>query len=178
MFPKLSNELLGTQMLAAIAIEFHNNLTGMNELPYINDALELKTVLRQLRLLRRSEKLKTKRKYILTKADRILIHIKTDGKCHICGQDVSVDKFEADHVKSHSKGGQSIIDNFLATCRTCNNYRWDYLPDEIKWVLKLGVWTRKQIEDDTTLGQEIAKTFVQYENKRENRRRIPRKGNG
>lgn len=146
----------------------------MNELPFISDAIEFKILLQQLRLLRRSEKIKAKRKYIISKADRILIHLKTDGKCHICGQDVSVDKFEADHVKSHSKGGQNIIDNFLATCRTCNNYRWDYLPDEIKWVLKLGIWSRKQIEDNTSLGQDIAKAFILYENRREKSRRTPR----
>ena len=146
----------------------------MNELPYINDPIELKDILKELRLTRRKGKIKEKRKYILSKTERKAIHEKTNGKCHVCGQDVPIDKFEADHVKSHSKGGQNNIDNFLATCRTCNNYRWDYLPDEIRWILKIGIWTRKQIEDNTTLGQEIARAFIGHETRREKRRKIPR----
>jgi hypothetical protein len=147
----------------------------MNELPFVNDADKFKDVLLGLRLYRRENKIKTKRKYRLTKSDRKTIHEKTDGKCHICGQVVPVEKFEADHVKAHATGGHSYLDNFLPTCKTCNNYRWDYSPDEIKWILKLGIWARKQIENNTGLGRQMAKTFIGYEHNREKRRREPRK---
>jgi 5-methylcytosine-specific restriction endonuclease McrA len=147
----------------------------MKELDFVSDPTELRKVLHELRLSRRKAKLKLKRKSTLTKSDRIKIHSKTDGKCHVCGEEVSVEKFEADHVKSHSSGGQGYVDNFLAACKTCNNYRWDYLPDEIKWVLKLGIWSRKQIEDGSPLGISIAKQFIKYEHRREDRRKISRK---
>lgn len=146
----------------------------MNELPFIIDTVQFRNMLIGLRLNRRTNRIRVKRRYVLTKSDRKIIHAKTDGKCHVCGHDVSVDKFEADHVKSHSKGGLGYLDNFLATCRTCNNYRWDYQPDEIRWILKLGIWSRKQIENNTPLGQDIAKAFMGYEGRREKRRKTPR----
>src|SRR5882672_9971953 len=105
----------------------------MNELPFIRDSAKLQTELNRLKIQRNTAKTKSKRTYTLTKADRKYIHGKTDGKCHICGDLVPLDSFEADHVKSHSKGVEHLLDNFLPTCKTCNNYRWDYLPAEIKW---------------------------------------------
>ena len=66
------------------------------------------------------------------------------GKCHICGQELLVDKFEADQVKSHSSGGSSIVDNYLPAYKTCNNYRWHYLSEELQWILILGVQLRFQ----------------------------------
>jgi hypothetical protein len=78
------------------------------------------------------------------------------------------------HVKAHSSGGENIADNFLPACRLCNNYRWHYDADEIKWILKLGVWTRWQILHNTVSGKLIAEGFIKKENAREKRRRYPR----
>src|SRR5438552_3130409 len=100
----------------------------MNELPYINSSTIFQQELIRIASLRQTGKLKQKRRYALTKEERKIIHAKTSGKCHVCGQDVTVENFEADHVKSFSSGGTNITDNFLPACRTCNNYRWDYLP--------------------------------------------------
>jgi hypothetical protein len=74
--------------------------------------------------------------------------------------------FEADHVKSHIGGGDNRIDNYLPSCQTCNNYRWHYLPEEIQWILKIGVWAKTQIETNTVIGKNIADRFMNYEARR------------
>jgi len=74
-------------------------------------------------------------------------------------------------VLAHSGGGGSEADNYLAAHTLCNNYRWDYLPEEFQVILKLGVWARTQIEKNTSLGQQLASAFVAYEKVRRGRRR-------
>ena len=146
----------------------------MQELPFINNPVVLQKELKKIRTERKATKVKRQRNYILSKPDRALIHAKTDGKCHICGLELEVNKYEADHIKSHSKVGTDTIENFLPACKTCNNYRWDYLPAEMQWILKLGVWARTEIENNTSIGLLIAKDFTSHENRREKRRSKPR----
>ena len=95
---------------------------------------------------------------------------KTGGRCHICGGEIS-DKWQADHVRPHSAGGTHSVDNYLPAHKTCNNYRWDYLPEEFQLILKLGVWARTQIEKDSPAGRNICEKFAQYEKRREARRK-------
>lgn len=96
---------------------------------------------------------------------------KTDGRCHVCGGEIASGKWEADHVLAHSGGGQHGPDNFLPAHRLCNNYRWDYLPQEFQVILKLGVWARTQLEDYTRVGRAIAPAFVAHEQHRATRRK-------
>lgn len=149
----------------------------MNELPYIDDPIKFQEELTRIASLRKSSKTKMKRLYALTKQQRQIIHDKTDGRCHVCGREVSVAEFEADHVKTHSSGGTNVTNNFLPACRTCNNYRWHYLPDEFQWILKLGIWARTEIAKDTRLGNLMAAAFMKRETGREKRRRKPRINN-
>lgn len=146
----------------------------MNELPFIKTPAAFQHALRTLAESRKKGKTKAKRKIRLTKEDRHIIYLKTGGKCHVCGRDLPVDKFEADHVKSHSSGGTSLADNFLPSCSTCNNYRWHYLPEEFQWILKLGVWARTEIARGTAIGNQMNQAFVRKEMVREARRKEPR----
>ena len=146
----------------------------MNELPFIDNVEVLKKEINRLIKERESKKSKALRTYALTKKDRYLIWDKTDGHCHICGREVDKDGYEADHVKNHSGGGSDLAENFLAACRTCNNYRWHYSPEEIQWILKLGVWAKTQIDHNNGIGKKIAEGFIKYEVSRENRRKKPR----
>lgn len=146
----------------------------MEEIPFIDNPEQFRKELKKIHNLRKSGKSKVKRKYRLTKQDRVAIHAKTSGKCHVCGRDVSVEGFEADHVHSHSSGGSNKVDNFLPSCKTCNNYRWHYLPDEFQWILKLGVWAKTEVINDTTIGKLLAEKFIKHEVVREGRRRKPR----
>jgi hypothetical protein len=135
---------------------------------------QLTSLLRALRVERRSRKAALKglgrRRRPLSAAERGRILDKTAGRCHICGGMVD-ERWQADHVLAHSGGGAAEADNYLAAHTLCNNYRWDYLPEEFQLILKLGVWARTQVERNTSLGEQIASAFVAYEKARRKRRR-------
>src|SRR3954468_9286430 len=137
-------------------------------------AEQLISRLRALRAERRARKIVQRqllrRRRPLSRVERERIRAKTAGRCHICGGIVD-EKWQADHVLAHSGGGGSEADNYLAAHTLCNNYRWDYLPEEFQVILKLGVWARTQIERNTPLGQQLASAFVAYEKGRRKRRR-------
>lgn len=120
-------------------------------------------LLTSLKIIRRREKVKDIKRSGFTKNQRELILAKTDSHCHICGIELSIDNFQADHVKPHSAGGNHAENNYLASCATCNNYRWHYSSEEIQVILKLGVWVKTKIVNDPVLGLEIANEFVKYE---------------
>ena len=89
----------------------------------------------------RREKEKSKRKtkgpkrLSLKPDERKFILSKTKSRCHICGGLVG-NRWQADHVLAHSAGGNHSPDNYLAAHPVCNNYRWDYLPEEVELILK------------------------------------------
>ncbi len=115
---------------------------------------------------RKKSKLKSPRPGRLTKEQRRTIHSKTNGRCHFCGIKVDVDEFQSDHVVCHTIGGNHKEDNYLPSCFTCNNYRWHYLPRELQIILKLGVWAKTQIENQTVVGINIAEKFSTKEKSR------------
>ncbi len=98
------------------------------------------------------------------------VGIDTDSRCHICGGRILA-RWQADHVMAHSSGGRHAVENYLPAHKLCNNYRWDYSPEEFQWILKLGVWARTQIERDTHIGAIVRDTFYEYERRRDQRRR-------
>src|SRR3712207_8439206 len=51
---------------------------------------------------------------------------------------------------AHSSGGAHSADNYLPAHTLCNNYRWDYSPEEFQLVLKIGVWARTRSEEHTS----------------------------
>lgn len=146
----------------------------MAELPFIQDPVVFSNHLKSLKAHRGANKNKLARKYSLSKSDKIAILEKTNYKCHICGDTVAVNAFEADHIQAHSSAVNNKLDNFLPACRLCNNYRWHCDPEEIKWILKLGIWLRGEIRKSTPLGKAAAEKFVQYEVRREGRRKDSR----
>lgn len=137
---------------------------------YLTKSSLLQKRIYNLHLRRKKSKLKAPRAVRLTAEQRKIIHLKTNGRCHICGITVSLEKFQADHVVSHTRGGAHKEDNYLASCDVCNNYRWHYLPRELQIILKLGVWARTEIEHQTVIGIEISNKFTMKENGRINRK--------
>ena len=99
----------------------------------------------------------------LNAAQRADIFLKTNGRCHICGGGITTASWDADHVLSHSDGGAHSIENYLPAHSLCNNYRWDYSAEEFQWILKIGVWTRLQMEKGSLLGAAIARRFHSHE---------------
>ena len=92
-----------------------------------------------------------------------MVLAKTDGRCHICGVVLESTNFQADHVHSHSAGGNHAENNYLAACFTCNNYRWHYSSEEIQIILKLGAWFKTKITSDSINGGELPNQFVKHE---------------
>lgn len=124
-----------------------------------------------LRARRKSQKKATGRpgRRSLTKAERVKVFAFTDGKCHVCGGDID-GEWQADHIRAHSTGGTHALDNYLPAHGGCNNYRWDYLPEEIRLILKLGVWAKTQVVRGTRVGQKIEDKYMDYESARITRR--------
>ena len=120
-------------------------------------------LINNLKANRKKNKVKPTKRSTLTKKQRETVLSKTDGHCHICGLVLSVNDFQADHVKAHSMGGMHTENNYLPSCSTCNNYRWHYSSEEIQVILKLGVWAKTKIINDAVFGLEIANQFVKYE---------------
>lgn len=133
---------------------------------FLTDPVLLQKRIFNLQLKRRKSKLGKPRIKRLSKNQRELIHAKTNGRCHFCGLKVPVDKFQADHVVSHIRGGRHSEENYLPSCFTCNNYRWHYLPRELQIILKMGVWARTEVENKTKIGVEIAIKFSKKEKSR------------
>jgi 5-methylcytosine-specific restriction endonuclease McrA len=133
---------------------------------------DLRALLTDLRSQRRLGKRDSigKPRTSLTAAERLQVFAKTSGRCHICGGKVGDERWQADHVMAHSAGGTHDVDNYLPAHATCNNYRWDYLPEEFQFILKLGVWARTQIERGTTVGNDVASAFAGHEARRIKRR--------
>ena len=109
------------------------------------------------------------RRRTLRPSEREIVLQKTGRRCHICGGETITD-WQADHVLAHSGGGLHSVENYLPAHTLCNNYRWDYEPEEFQWVLKIGVWARKQMEGSSALGSEMLRRFAAYENHRIGRR--------
>ncbi len=104
--------------------------------------------------------------------ERAAILAKTGGRCHICGGLIAEDSdWEADHILRRCVGGDNQSDNYLPAHGLCNTYRWDHLPEEVQWVLKIGVWARKRMEGNSDMGRKMLHLFFQNEKRRERRRR-------
>jgi len=104
-------------------------------------------------------------------SERPKILAKTGGQCHVYGGPIEGNQWDADHISAHSLGGKPLLDNFLPADSICNGCRWFFQPEEIQWILKLGVWLRKQIEDETKLGMQAAQAFCKQDYVRELRRK-------
>ena len=107
--------------------------------------LHLKRLRAQREERKAASKLPDRKRSALSSDEREAVLRKTDGRCHVCGGLIE-GLWQADHVLAHSGGGDHSVDNYLPAHRTCNNYRWDYLPDEFQEILRMGVWLRTQIE--------------------------------
>src|ERR1700733_6144406 len=128
----------------------------------MNPPPDLRVHLTELRAQRRLGKCNSIRqpRTTLTAAERQRILAKTSGRCHICGGKIHGGTWQADDVIAHSAGGRHAVDNYLPAYSTCNNCRWDYLPKEFQYILKLGVWARTQIERGTIVGNDVARAFA------------------
>ncbi|MGI9558970.1 MAG: HNH endonuclease family protein [Thermodesulfobacteriota bacterium] len=52
--------------------------------------------------------------------ERYVVWIRGNKKCAECEKELAFDKVEADHIKPHSQGGKTILQNACALCKSCN----------------------------------------------------------
>ena len=138
------------------------------EMPFINKKEILSAELRRLSKFRKDEKKKAKSRRF-KKSEKEEIYNKTNGVCHICGIKLSPNKF--------SISESTTIDNesFLPACKTCKRIHDNYLPEEIKWILKIGLWAKTQIEYETEIGNMVSNELTEIAKYGESKRKNPRK---
>ncbi|MCI0442328.1 HNH endonuclease [bacterium] len=51
---------------------------------------------------------------------RIIWNSSTERKCRKCGKPITWNDFTVDHIKPHSKGGRTKLDNAAIMHRSCN----------------------------------------------------------
>lgn len=103
------------------------------------------------------------RRLSLTCEQRATVLAKTDARCHLCGGEITENKFAADHVLSHAAGGEHKLENYLPAHGLCNGARWFYSDEEFQWILRMGIWARKQMEDQTLIGIKMGPIFLEHE---------------
>lgn len=69
---------------------------------------------------------------LLERVNRATLYDLYDGKCGICGQQVSIRKFTLDHVIPLSRGGVHAYINVQPAHAHCNRWKADKLPEEIE----------------------------------------------
>jgi hypothetical protein len=142
-----------------------------NDLPYIEKKEFLSAELRRLNELRSEKKNEKKKSKTLKKSEKEEVFKKTKGLCHICGIDLQEEKFSI----TNSFGKETSFETSLPACQSCKRIYDNYLPSEIKWILKIGLWAKTQIEYETEIGKDIAIEIVEQEKDREKRRKRQRK---
>jgi len=146
-------------------------MKNKKDLPYIDNVDFMSAELRRLNNLRSEiKKRKTKTKN-LKKSEKEEVFAKTNGTCHICGCDLEKDKFSI----TSSFGKENSVENSLPACQSCKRIYDNYLPSEIKWILKIGLWAKTQIEYETEIGKNIATEIIEQEKEGERRRKTKRK---
>jgi hypothetical protein len=133
-------------------------------------ALHLKRLRAQRDELKAASRSLDRKRSALSSEERDAVLRKTDSRCHVCGGLIE-GPWQADHVLAHSGRGAHSVDNYLPAHRTCNNYRWDYLPDEFQEILRMGVWLRTQVETQTPVGRSAGESFIDHEKRRLGRRK-------
>lgn len=73
--------------------------------------------------------LKTKRRPF-TQKERLDIYVRDKGRCGICGEFVSPEKYTVDHIIPLSRGGTYEYGNLQCTCRRCSLMKADALPED------------------------------------------------
>jgi 5-methylcytosine-specific restriction endonuclease McrA len=100
----------------------------------------------------------TVRRRSLSAQERSVIFQKTGGLCHICAGELDL-RWTADHIKPLAKGGENSLDNFLPACSPCNRLKWHRSPEAIRFIMQLGTYANREIEQDTVLGKQLDVLF-------------------
>lgn len=68
-------------------------------------------------------------------ASRLRILIRDKHRCQYCGKRGTQFDLTLDHLIPRSRGGQSVPENLVASCKECNQRKSDRTPDEARMPL-------------------------------------------
>ena len=75
------------------------------------------------------------------------LFLRSNGKCHICNEQISIDNFHADHIIPFASGGKTNLDNGQALCPKCNLEKSSLLKLDFSSRLPAG-WTLRTWQDE------------------------------
>ena len=67
----------------------------------------------------------------ISKKERELILKKTNGRCAYCGEPLCRG-FNIDHIAPFQYSRDDSFDNLMASCRSCNNYKWSWSLEQFR----------------------------------------------
>ncbi|WP_298023587.1 HNH endonuclease [uncultured Dysosmobacter sp.] len=78
-----------------------------------------------------------------TSAEREAVYQKTGGRCAYCGQEITRQEMQLDHVKpvklyEELDGGAGLndLENILPACRSCNHYKHTFTLEKFRAALE------------------------------------------
>jgi len=100
-----------------------------------------------------------------TAKERLLIYQKTNGKCLYCMAVLSLETMHCDHLYPVCKGGNSLVINFVPSCKSCNLRKSSKLVTEeakTRTVYQTKVVIKKEIvkSDDWKIYAEVWKAIA------------------
>ena len=95
------------------------------------------------------------------------------GVCHVCGDKLG-SGWQADHVVPIKLGGHHGAKNFLPICAECNRLRWSYSPKVLRLIIRMGVYAKHEIRQDTVLGRQLVELAARRISHTRHRRRRAR----
>lgn len=59
----------------------------------------------------------------IPKEERKAVYEKYNGHCAYCGEEIAYEKMQVDHLIPLHKGGADNLQNYMPSCRKCNQYK-------------------------------------------------------
>lgn len=72
----------------------------------------------------------------LTKAERQAVYEKYNGHCSYCGNEITIKQMQVDHLWPISNNGIDSMENWMPSCRKCNNYKTGNPPYSFRKMLE------------------------------------------
>lgn len=94
-----------------------------------------------------------KKRKTYSREERKIIYNKSNGRCELCGQRLSLENMTLDHIIPLSMGGKDDMENLQATCLACNQFKSNILPDDfMEKIIKIFLYqTEKKCSSDMKL---------------------------
>jgi len=80
------------------------------------------------------------------------IYNRQHGLCAYCGRRRRICHMTVDHIIPLSKGGADNLDNMQCTCKACNKFKSDMMPDEFTEII------RRILENSMAIEKAVAKS--------------------